>query len=183
MIVRRVKGNIIKITNSEDVCEVESYSFLNMNSDEVLSLLFSSKCIVKEDDSINVFYVANDDADKTFKAIAHKHHANTVRGFIDTNVKYKANFDEVPGTSVLLRDPEKHTIRVAYRKTKRIDECNINTLLVNNTTRDMFFDCARRSKAHEETGKFVIDSRDESYSGWSQYMNDRYIEITKQGRQ
>lgn len=183
MIVRRVKPGIIKVINKPfDESMIESYTLLNVNENDALALIFSANNIEKEDE--NTFVIKYDDLEpvsKMYKAIAHKHKENNP-DFIDVSVKYELDMDVIPGTSVLVRDPEKGTIKVAYRKTTNFNKvCGINRLFINNAQRDSFFKDVTKGSYYKNTDKFILSSKDKDmYTKWSCFMNDRYFEIVSQ---
>ena len=113
-----------------------------------------------------------------YKAIANKHKQSNP-DFIDVSVKYELEMDAIPGTSVLVRDPEKQTIKVAYRKSTNFSKaCNINRLFINNAQRDAFFKDVVRGSYYKKTEKYILSSDDrDMYVKWSSFMNDRYFEI------
>lgn len=182
MIARRVKPGVLKIINkSFDDGMIESYALLNVSPEDALELLFAAENIEKEDYAFVIKYNDGELVSRMFKAIAHKHKLNNP-DFIDVSVRYELDMDVIPGTSVLVRDPEKQTIKVAYRKSTNFSKaCNINRLFITNATRDSFFKDVVKGTLYKSTGKFVLSSEDkETYTKWSTLMNDRYFEIVSQ---
>jgi len=183
MVARRVKPGVLKIINKPfDESMIESYTLLNVSEEDALALLFASINIEKEDETTFVIKYENDElVSKMYKAIAHKHKENNP-DFIDVSVRYELDMDAIPGTSVLVRDPEKQTIKVAYRKSTNFSKaCNINRLFINNAQRDSFFRDVKNGSEYKKTEKYVLSSVDkETYSKWSSFMNDRYFEIVTQ---
>ena len=183
MVARRVKPGVIKVINKPfDNSMIESYTLLDVDEHDALSLIFASNTIEKEDENTFVIRYEDDElVSKMYKAIAHKHKESNPN-FIDVSVRYELDMDAIPGTSVLVRDPEKQTIKVAYRKSTNFSKaCNINRLFVNNAQRDAFFKDVVKGSYYKKTEKFVLSSEDrEMYSKWSSFMNDRYFEIVSQ---
>lgn len=183
MIARRVKPGVLKVINKPfDESMIESYTLLNVDDHDALALIFASNDVIKEDES--TFVIKYDDGElvsKMYKAIANKHKQSNP-DFIDVSVRYELEMDAIPGTSVLVRDPEKQQIKVAYRKSTNFSKaCNINRLFVNNAQRDAFFKDVVKGSYYKKTEKFVLSSEDrEMYTKWSTFMNDRYFEIVSQ---
>jgi len=183
MIARRVKPGVLKVINKPfDESMIESYTLLNVDDHDALALIFASNDVVKEDESTFVIkYEDGELVSKMYKAIANKHKQSNP-DFIDVSVRYELEMDAIPGTSVLVRDPEKQQIKVAYRKSTNFSKaCNINRLFVNNAQRDAFFKDVVKGSYYKKTEKFVLSSEDrEMYTKWSTFMNDRYFEIVSQ---
>lgn len=183
MIARRVKPGVLKIINKDDPNLIESYTLLNVDSNDALQLIFASTNLEKEDEETFVIkYEDSDLVSKMYKAIANKHRQNNPN-FIDVSVRYELEMDVIPGTSVLVRDPEKQTIKVAYRKSTNFSKaCNINRLFVTNASRDSFFKDVVKGKFYNRTGKYVLSREEdpEMYAKWATFMNDRYFEIVSQ---
>ena len=184
MIARRVRPGILKVINKPfDKSMIESYTLLNVDASDASALIFAAKNITKEDEyTISIRYYEDDDlVSQMYKAIAHKHKQNNP-DFIDVSVRYELDMDAIPGTSVLVRDPEKQTIKVAYRKSTNYSKaCNINRLFITNAQRDAFFRDVTKGTYYKKTEKFVLSSEDiEMYTKWSVFMNDRYFEIVSQ---
>lgn len=180
MIARRVKVGLIEIVNEDFVNEVESYTLLNVSHEDALRLLFVSENIVKEGNKFVITYEDDDKVSKMYKAIANKHSKDNPN-FLDVSKKYMGDDTKVPGTSILWRDPNKHVIRVAYRKTSNFNkECSINRLFITNDVRDKFFKDVVKGKRYLSTSKYELDTQDlDVYTKWSNYMNDRYFELVK----
>lgn len=183
MIARRVKPGVLKVINKPfDESMIESYTLLNVDESDALALIFAAEDITKEDEVTFVIKYNDDEVvSKMYKAIAHKHKQSNP-DFIDVSVRYELDMDAIPGTSVLVRDPEKQQIKVAYRKSTNFSKaCNINRLFVNNAQRDSFFKDVVKGNFYKRTEKFILSSEDkEMYTKWSTFMNDRYFEIVSQ---
>ena len=111
MIARRVKPGVLKVINKPfDESMIESYTLLNVDDHDALALIFASNDVVKEDESTFVIkYEDGELVSKMYKAIANKHKQSNP-DFIDVSVRYELEMDAIPGTSVLVRDPEKQQI-------------------------------------------------------------------------
>lgn len=184
MIARRVRPGILKVIDKPfGDSMIESYTLLNVDEHDALALLFAAGNITKDDEStFTIRYEDGELVSRMYKAIASKHRQSNP-DFIDVSVRYELDMDAIPGTSVLVRDPEKQTIKVAYRKSTNFSKaCNINRLFVNNAQRDSFFRDVVRGDYYKRTGKYVLCSDEESYGKWSSFMNDRYFEIVSQLR-
>ncbi len=182
MIVRKVKPGVMQIIDTESINEIESYTLLDVSDKDAFRLLSASKDFKSEDGIVTINYNNGDSVDSMFKAIASKHSQDTSRNFVDVSKKYYINKDvDIKGTSVLIRDVKKHTIRVARRTTTNSTEGNINRLFITNYERDMFFKDVNNSITYRDTSKFMLDSAldKERYTVWSNYMNSRYLEIIK----
>lgn len=182
MIARRVKPGLLKIINNHDDNIVESYTMILLNERDTLDLLYSAEPnnIVKEDD--NTFVITYEDKDQVstlYKALANKRSKES-SNFVDVSKKYELEFDAIPGTSVLVRDPEKREIKVAYRKSTNSKVCSINRLFISNEIRDAFFNDVREGRYFRDNGKFILSDEDEFlYGKWSNYMTNRYFKIIK----
>ena len=179
MIARKIKPGVLQIIDTTSQNEIESYTLLEVSDKDAYLLLASSKEFNKEGNITTITYDSGDDTDKMFKAIAQKHKETNADNFIDVSKKYSIDDIKIEGTSVLLRDPKKHTIKVCYRKTTNSKEGTINRLFISNTTRDKFFKDANKSKLHAETNAYAIDTREDCYAYWSTFMNNEYLAIMK----
>lgn len=184
MIVRKVKPGVMQIIDTESVDEVESFTLLDVSGTDAFRLLASSKEFKSEDGVTTIKYTSGDSTDSMFKAIASKHkkvaeEEPTKKAFRDVSKKYQLADVKIAGTSVLIRDVKKHTIRVAKRSTTNSTEGNVNRLFITNFERDAFFNEARKSITYRDTNKFMLSYEldKESYANWSNYMNSRYFEI------
>ena len=179
MIARKVKPGILELIDAKSADEVESYTLLEITDKDAYLLLSSSKNFSSDGSVTTITYASGDNTDKMFKAIAQKHKEANPTNFIDVSKKYTLGKDvTIEGTSLLLRDPKTHVIKVAYRKTTNSKEGNINRLFVDNATRDKFFNDVRVGKRFKTLGKYELDSSDfDAYSKWSNYMNESYFKI------
>lgn len=175
MIAQRIKPGEIVISKAEMQDNFESYTMLNIDEQDALALLFASENIIKNGDEFVITCSDSDAVTQMYKAIANKH-KQTNKNFIDVSVKYEMSDEQVPGTSLLLRDAKKHTIRVCKRSTTNDRTCNINRLFINNIVRDKFFKEVQKCLRYDETKKYEMDSRDaEMYAQWSMFMNNSYF--------
>ena len=181
MIARKVKPGVMEIIDVRSEDELESYTLLEITDKDAYLLATTAKGFTKEGNVLTINYESGDDTDKMFKAIAQKHKESNKGNFIDVSKKYTIDEDIIiPGTSVLLRDPKTHVIKVCYRKTTNSKLGNINRLFVDNATRDKFFRDVTRGQRYNKTHKYELDTEDkETYSYWSNYMNQQYIAILK----
>lgn len=180
MIAQRIKPGVLLISNSEMKDNLESFTMLNVSKEDALELLFASKSVEKTADGFIIRYEDSDLVSKMYKAIAYKH-KETNSNFIDVSKKYTLEKEDIPGTSLLLRDPKKHIIKVCRRSTTNSKVCNINRLFIPNKYRDRFFKDVLLCKRFKETNKYEIDSRDtDIYTEWSSFMNDAYFSIVSE---
>lgn len=163
--------------------EIESFSLLKLSFFEFTALL---EMAVKTEHKIdyelnNVFtisYKGDDELHKLWKTLACQHDAISPEPFYDVSVKFPTL---ISGTSCLIRDPEKHSICIAYRKTNQ--NTSINRLCIDNSIRERFFNDCKTSILFKTTKRYAIDSRDgELYNYWSKYMNDSFIRQCKEYR-
>ena len=180
MIARKVKPGILEIIDVKSQDEIESYTLLEISDKDAYLLATSAKTFNKEGNIVTINYDSGDDTDQMFKAIANKHKEDNKDNFVDVSKKYVLDKDIIiSGTSLLLRDPKTHVIKVAYRKTTNSKEGNINRLFVDNAIRDKFFNDVRKSKRHAQNPKkWELDTQDsKEYAYWSDYMNKEYLHI------
>ena len=170
----------------EDGGEVESFSMLKLSLQEVYYLFctvfshYLSEDIEKNvdkalDGSLVIKYSGNDDIHKARKKLAQNHLKTNPSNFRDISKKYKT---DIPGTSCLIRDADKHIIKIAFRKGN--DTCTINRMCIDNEIRERFFQDAKASKYFKQTKKYALDTQDlNTYTYWSKYMNSSYLEQSK----
>lgn len=170
----------------EEGGEVESFSLLKLNLKEVyylLSVAFKEYPTNNEtknieavlDGSIVIKYSGNDDIHKAWKELAQNHLKNNPKEFRDISKKYKT---DIPGTSCLIRDANKHIIKISLRKGD--DTCTINRMCIDNEIRERFFQDAKASKYFKQTKKYALDTQDlNTYTYWSKFMNSSYLEQSK----
>lgn len=179
MIARRVKPGLLKIINAPFEGMIESYTLLDVSKEDAAELLFVANSVKKEEDgSFTISYEDSEPVSRMYKAIAHKHKQSNP-DFIDVSMRYELDMDAIPGTSVLVRDPNTQTIKIAYRKSTNYSKvCGINRLFVTNATREAFFKDVVHGAYYKRSSKFILGKEDaELYSKWSNFMNERYFEI------
>lgn len=166
--------------------EVESFSMLKLSLQEVyylFSVAFKEYLTnnkgenieVALDGSIVIKYSGNDDIHKAWKELAQNHLKINPSNFRDISKKYKT---DIPGTSCLIRDADKHIIKIAFRKGD--DTCTINRMCIDNEMRERFFQDTKASKYFKQTKKYALDTQDlNTYTYWSKYMNSSYLEQSK----
>ena len=178
MIARKIKGNFIEIEDSRFVF-VESFSFVEIDTDDLTSLLMSANAddVTKIDaNTYKIRYSKGDAVDRRYNAIAMRR-SQTIGRLYNTNIRYSYAPN---GTSVLVRDDKRRIIRIARRNANGMRFC-MSVLPITDSARNAFFNECKSSKYHESTTKYGIDSRDvEEYLKWSHYMDDKYLEYTKQ---
>ena len=182
MIGRLIKPCRICLYEQIDGGEIESFCLLKLSMGEVWEILSTvtnhpEKVNGMLDGSLVIDYSGKDDpVYKAWVKIALEHSKTEPKDFHDLSRKYKST---VPGSSVLVRDSKKHTIRIALRKGN--DDCTINRLCISNDIRERFFQDVKHGTLYKETGKYIMDSRDyKVYSYWSKFMNNEYLLSTKQ---
>lgn len=183
MIAQRIKPGVLLISKNEMQDSLESFTMLNVSKDDALELLFASENVERTADGFVIKYNDSDLVSKMYKAIACKHKESNPK-FIDVSTKYTLKDDDIDGTSLLLRDPKKHIIKVCRRSTAKSNECNINRLFIPNKYRDRFFKDVLLCQRYKDTNKWEIDSRDiDIYTEWSNFMNDSYFGIISELRE
>ena len=154
MITRRLKGGIIKIYKQE-ANEIESFTMLHINEDEMNRLLKVGNWTMDSDNVLVAKTTYKDDLDLVWKDIASKHQKSSKK-FCDVSKVYKS---KVPGTSMLYRDPAKHIIKIAYRDPE--NTTSINKVCIDNDRRDLFFRDCKKATYFKTYGKYGIDLHDE----------------------
>ena len=183
MIAQRIKPGVLLISKADMKDNLESYTMLNISKEDAVELLFASENIEKTKDGFVIHYTDQDDVSMMYKAIANKHKQSNPN-FIDVSKKYDVPEGFINGTSLLLRDPKTHVIKVCRRTTTNSNKCNINRLFITNFVRDKFFKEVVESLRYKETGKYEMDSRDDAmYSLWSNYMNTEYFNVISRLRE
>ena len=168
------EGKLIIKEQERDGNELESFALLKISLKELLQLLNISKKenMTYENDHLIIKYSNEDEVQKSFKAIANEHRKRNPHKFLNVNKQFNS---KVEGTSVLLRDPDKHIIWVAKKRNNPLQ--NINRVCVSNEIRNKFFKDVVKGKYYSESGKFIIDTRDyEKYSYWSNWINISFLE-------
>ena len=170
----------------EDGGEVESFSMLKLSLQEAYYLFCTafSHYLTNDieenidkalDGSVVIRYSGNDDIHKAWKELAQNHLKTNPSNFRDISKKYKT---DIPGTSCLIRDADKHIIKIAFRKGD--DTCTINRICIDNEMRERFFQDAKTSKYFKQTKKYALDTQDlNTYTYWSKYINSSYLEQSK----
>lgn len=89
---------------------------------------------------------------------------------------------DVIGTSRLVRDSAKTHIYIARRKgVQTLNETRINSVCIDNHTRDYFFaDVRRKHEGMPFFGHYEFFSGDEYFDKWSKIMDKLYLEQTRQ---
>lgn len=172
MLARRIKGKKIVLTHEESN-EIESYTLLHLNPLEVRLLLQEANALQLEErvdgDLLYFQYKHNDTFDQLFKKFAQEHAANSPL-FLDVTKKYES---KVVGKSVLVRNPDTHIIKIAFRKDN--NENGINRICIDDNRRIQFFKDCRKTSHFPVDGKFEMLKSDADYDYWSRYMNSRYV--------
>lgn len=156
--------------------EIESFSLLKLTLQEYTSIIFKATELNKGieyplDGSIVIQYSGKDELHQLWKDLATEHMKKSPKDFIDVSAEFKT---KVLGTSCLIRDPTKHTIRIAKRDGN--DKVTINRLCISNDVRERFFDDVKRTKLFKQTGKYVMDTQDlDIYTYWSKFINSSFI--------
>lgn len=167
MIAHKKKGNVIEIY-TQSVDEIESFTLLKLNDEETKMLLDASSSWTQVNNILKTIYQIDDPVNKVFNLIACRHKESNIN-FFEVNKKYNS---KVSGTSVLIRDPEKHIIRIAKRRNTL---CDINTLCIDDSTRNKFFNDVNKCSYLYKYNKYAIDITDlETYRKWSTHMNNNY---------
>lgn len=174
IIAQKIKPNKIKLYRWA-FDEIESYSLLKVSVEEAKDLIRADKDGWHNEliHGVNEYVREVTPAiDAVWKSIVAKHKKDNPE-FMDVSKKYYIN---MPGTSCLIRDPNTHVIRIAYRKTLAKKPCNINILYITDNVRDLFFNDAHHSLFWKLEKKYGISVEDEiEYRKWSNYMNTSYL--------
>lgn len=172
IMAQKVKPNKIKLYRWA-FDEIESYSLLKVTSEEAKELIRADKEGWKNQiiHGVNEYvHEVTEPLDEVWLSMVAKHKQNN-KDFMDVSKKYK-NYPE--GTSCLIRDPNTHTIRVAFRPKNQ--RPNINILFIDDVKREEFFADSHHSLFWKLEHKYGISVEDtEVYSKWSQFMNEMYI--------
>lgn len=177
IIAQKVKPNKIKLYRWA-FDEIESYSLLKVTVDEAKELIRADKDGWHNEiiHGVNEYVREVSPAiQKVWLDMVAKHKENNPE-FRDVSKKYGIFMQ---GTSCLIRDPNTHVIRIAFRP-KKDKLCNINLLYINDEQREQFFNDAHHSLYWKLEKKYGISVEDTAvYSKWSNLMNESYIKLTK----
>lgn len=169
MIAKKEVGSIIKIYKTESN-EIESFTMLHINDEEFNKLLKAADWQMGDNNILIAKYEYKDPLDLLWKDLAVAHQKNNKR-FSDVSKGYES---KVSGSSVLIRDPIKHIIRIGYRDGNNLNK--INRVCIDNDRRDLFFRDCKKCAIYLKSGKYAIDLSDlDIYNYWSEYMNTLYI--------
>lgn len=168
-------SQIVIYKQDEDGKELESYSLLKINLNELCQLIQNidtDNNLFISENSLIIPFKDNKKLYNNFKAIANEHKTKHPETFLDVSKKFTSNIE---GTSVLVRDPTKHLIWIAKRRGNNLQ--NINRICIDNIIREKFFKDCKTCTYYKENDKFIIDTRDlKVYTTWSNYMNRIYLE-------
>lgn len=167
MIAQKIKGKKIRLIK-EDSNEIESYTMLHLNADEAdkLRQLAVDNKVTASDGVIYITYETKDLVDQYWKELCASHLKD------NKNIAKIYKLD-IEGTSILVRDPSKHIIRIAF---KQDNNGSINKCPISNSIRDAFFADCKRSLSFVDTGKYLLTLLDpKMYEYWSEYMNKVYL--------
>ena len=172
IIAQKIKPNKIKLYRWA-FDEIESYSLLKVTVEEAKELIRADKDGWKNETVHGVseyVHEVTEPLDKVWLSMVAKHKENN-KDFMDVSRNYKTS---ISGTSCLIKDPNTHTIRIAYRPKNQ--KPTINLLFIDDMIREKFFKDAHHSlfwKLEHTYGISVEDT--EVYAKWSNYMNKMYI--------
>ena len=172
IIGKKVKPNTIKLYRSA-INELESYSLLKLTATEAHMLIDSLghdpwKLV---NNQYVTTYSKDGGLDKLWNVLVKQHKESNPDTFFDVSSTYSP---KVSGTSVLIRDSDKHIITIAYRG--KLSKCGINQIFIDDVIREKFFADTHHSKYYKKTHKFGIDFSDLMiYTKWSDYMNKVYV--------
>lgn len=163
--------------------EVESFTLLKFSFQESISIVAKALELNKVlefplDGSVVINYSGNDEVHQLWKELALNHEKNCPKAFIDVSAKFKT---KISGSSCLIRDPQKHIIRIALRKGD--DEVTINRVCIDNSIRERFFCDVKTTQYYFKTHKFAMDTADLNvYTYWSKFMNTSFINQFKESK-
>ena len=170
MIAKKEAGSIIKIYKTESN-EIESFTMLHISDEEFNSLLKIADWKMGDDNILIAKYKYKDPLDLLWKDLASAHQKKNKAFFRDVSKDYPSS---VSGTSVLIRDPIKHIIKIGYRNDNSTNR--INRVCIDNERRDLFFRDCKKGNIFKTAHKYAIDLSDlDVYNYWSKYMNVAYI--------
>ncbi len=175
IIAQKIKPNKIKLYKWA-FDEIESYSLLKVTAEEAKDLIRADKDIWHNEiiHGVKEYVATVSPAINEVRLSMVAKHKLVNSEFRDVSKKYKLDVD---GTSCLIRDPNTHTIKIAYKKSNQY--CNINLLHINNNIREKFFEDAHHSLYWKLEKKYGISVEDTlEYKKWSDYMNRCYIKAT-----
>ena len=168
MILKKEKGNVMKLYEGNSN-NIESFTLLRLDLLETKEVLNSTNNWELQEGILIAQYTHKDDLDTTFKKLAIEHKKKN-ENFIDVSKTYES---KIKGTSFLIRDPQKHIIKIAKRDN---NISTINKLNIDNDIREAFFNDCKKSQFFKLNNKYGIDVSDlELYSFWSKYMNMTYL--------
>ena len=175
IIAQKVKPNKIKLYRWA-FDEIESYSLIKVSVEEAKALIRADKDGWHNEiiHGVNEYVREVSPAiNEVWLSLVAKHKLENP-DFKDVSKTYKI---KMGGTSCLIRDPNTHTIRIAYRKKNQ--SCNINLLNISDKVREEFFSDAHHSFFWKVEKKYGISIEDEiQYRKWSNYMNNCYLKLT-----
>ena len=176
VIAQKVKPNLIKLYRWAFE-EIESYSLLRVSVEEAKDLIRADKdgWETKIINSVTEYVREVSPAiDKVWLDIAAKHKNNNP-DFMDVSKKYQLL---IKGTSCLIRDPNTHSIKIAYRRKNTL--CNINLLNIDDVKREEFFNDAHHSFFWKVNKRYGISIEDQlQYKRWNDYMNNCFKKYTR----
>lgn len=160
----------------EDGGEIESFTLLKLSVKEAFMLALKAEQLKNEvefplDGSVVLKYSGNDAVHQLWKEIAVEHEKTSPKEFIDVSAQFKS---DISGSSCLIRDPQKHIIRIALRNGD--DLTTINRICIDNSIRERFFNDVKTTKYFFKNKKYAMDTADLNiYTYWSKYMNTSFI--------
>lgn len=167
----------------EDGGEIESFTLLKLSLKEAVTLTFRAEQHKNTiefplDGSVVIQYSGNDEVHQLWKEIAVEHSKTTPKDFIDVSAEFES---DISGSSCLIRDPNKHIIRIALRNGD--DKVTINRICIDNSIRERFFSDVKTTKYFFKNKKYAMNTEDLNiYTYWSKYMNTSFINQFKEKR-
>lgn len=167
----------------EDGGEIESFSLLKLSLQEAVELLLNidlkaDRIETTLDGSVVLKYSGNDELHNKWKELAVNHKNTNPQEFVDVSKTFTSTIN---GTSVLIRDPKKHVIRICKRNGD--DTLTINRIPIDDIQRESFFTDVKTGVYFKNNKKYAMspdDQRDFStYIRWSNFMNVTYEKVLK----
>ena len=178
MLAKRVKGNCIRIQYTQNrLGEIESYTLLDLNDEELRKLLDASKN--NYFDKVHELWIIDTTEDKkvvdSWLEIAHNHQMKNEQFNIKVNKKYDAPY---PVRGYLFRDQDHHIIKFHLVKSEdKPRKCSINVLPIEKYVVDIYLKQVKASNSYKELNKCSISAEYDYdlYRKWANYMNKQYM--------
>lgn len=169
IIAKKLKGNKIVFNKATTgVREVQGYTLIKISEADMNQLIEACPNSVAQfglDGSINLEVAEEDISGMT--TIWNRFYREKNLKPNQATKKYKV---QTPGTSLLIRDPKKGEIRIAYRRQSDTKQ-SINKVFIANGDRELFFRDAKLCSIFRDTKRYAIGKKDLFYyKKWAERM-------------